>query len=394
MRATVAHTLPDFAHGGGQTLLRRTIAELTDFDHVVVGRAHGPMIEEFRDVGAQVEVFDQATPVAVAKMVKTIRTRGIGLVHTNNTPPDRLCGQLGALATGTPVINTFHSFPTVGTGVAKAAQRLVNKALCRVGQPRLLAVSQQCGRAYADVVDLAPDTITVAYPGITDQFFEPAPPPDPPLPAPRQPVTGLPSPVRLISVCRLTNRKGVGTVIDAFSRLVEGEAGSHAGSDAGSVERSVESPVELLIAGDGAERDCLEAQVDRLSLANQVHFLGHRDDVASLLQASDVFVTATETEGFGMSVVEAMACGLPVVAMELPVWSEFLTTDNARVASTTAEFAAHLHSLSADADLRTQLGQQGAQDAQSFRIAARARELAGIYRSVLDGTEPATGAAK
>ena len=379
MKGTVAHTLPDFAHGGGQMLLWRTISELPDFRHVVVARADGPMADEFVAIGAEVSVFDGSTPAAVIEMTRLIRSADVDIVHTNNTPADRLCGQLAALATSTRVINTFHSFPTEGTGAKKRLQRLANRVLCRAGRPRLLAVSDQCRRAYVEVMGLDDADVTVQYPGITDNFFAPAGEPNPPLPtgtissnrrAGAAGVTDATDQVeeilRLISVCRLTGRKGVGTVIDSFARI----AGDH-------------PHAELVIVGDGVERERLGDEAERLGVADRVRFLGHRSDVAALLQASDVYVTATETEGFGMSVVEAMACGLPIVAMELPVWVEFLSVDNALVASSTEQLSQHLATLMNDAARRRQLGARAKADAEAFRIAARARDLGATYDEVI-----------
>ncbi|MFO7898780.1 MAG: glycosyltransferase family 4 protein, partial [Planctomycetota bacterium] len=59
--------------------------------------------------------------------------------------------------------------------------------------------------------------------------------------------------------------------------------------------------------------DGLRRQADRLGIGDRVHFLGWRDDPAAVMNALDVLVTASEDEPFGRVVVEAMACGKPVV---------------------------------------------------------------------------------
>jgi glycosyltransferase involved in cell wall biosynthesis len=70
---------------------------------------------------------------------------------------------------------------------------------------------------------------------------------------------------------------------------------------------------DLLIAGDGSERRSLESQVDRSRISG-VHFLGLRNDVARLRERCGIFLATAPAEPFGLSVVEAMANGLPVVA--------------------------------------------------------------------------------
>lgn len=71
---------------------------------------------------------------------------------------------------------------------------------------------------------------------------------------------------------------------------------------------------ELWIAGDGHERPRLEALASELGVAASCRFLGHRRDVADLQRRAGMLLAPCPVEAFGLSVVEAMAAGLPVVA--------------------------------------------------------------------------------
>ncbi len=73
-------------------------------------------------------------------------------------------------------------------------------------------------------------------------------------------------------------------------------------------------PATLVLAGDGPERDAAEQEADRLGLRHDVRFLGKVENVADLLRGGDLFLLPSETESFGLAALEAMACGLPVVA--------------------------------------------------------------------------------
>jgi len=73
-------------------------------------------------------------------------------------------------------------------------------------------------------------------------------------------------------------------------------------------------PATLIMIGDGPERVDAENEARDLGVAQDVKFLGRLDSVASLLQASDLFLLPSQTESFGLAALEAMACGSPIVA--------------------------------------------------------------------------------
>jgi glycosyltransferase involved in cell wall biosynthesis len=72
----------------------------------------------------------------------------------------------------------------------------------------------------------------------------------------------------------------------------------------------------LVVVGEGEERSRLEALTQALGVADRVHFAGERssEDVIRFMRAADVFVLPSLVEAFGIVLVEAMSCGLPIVA--------------------------------------------------------------------------------
>lgn len=73
----------------------------------------------------------------------------------------------------------------------------------------------------------------------------------------------------------------------------------------------------LVLAGDGPTRPETEATVRELGLESDVRFLGKVDPVADIMRAADLFLLPSSSESFGLSALEAMACGVPVVASDV-----------------------------------------------------------------------------
>lgn len=111
-------------------------------------------------------------------------------------------------------------------------------------------------------------------------------------------------PVTLVTVGRLLANKRVDLLLDAVARL-------HAQGDM----------VTCRVIGDGPERTALEARAHALGIGARVEFrtdVGDQTTLYSLVKAARVFVSASEREGFGIAVLEALACGLPVVTTTAP----------------------------------------------------------------------------
>ena len=73
---------------------------------------------------------------------------------------------------------------------------------------------------------------------------------------------------------------------------------------------------KLLLAGEGPLMNECKKIANQLGVSSMVHFLGYRDDIASLLQMCDLAVASSYREGLPVNIMEAMACGLPVVATD------------------------------------------------------------------------------
>lgn len=83
----------------------------------------------------------------------------------------------------------------------------------------------------------------------------------------------------------------------------------------------------LIIAGDGPEKLALENTIQKLRISHRVQLLGRRNDIASILAASDIFVSSSQSEGQSNAILEAMAFELPVIATAVGGTPEIIEND-------------------------------------------------------------------
>lgn len=125
--------------------------------------------------------------------------------------------------------------------------------------------------------------------------------------------------------------------------------------------------VHCIIAGEGAERERLEALARKLAVSDRVHFLGFRSDIPAVLAALDIFVLASDSEGMANAMLEAMAAGLPVVSTWVSGTTAALSMDEDGVAPgivtgfNVQELCKATRRLLDDKELRHAMGERGRQ---------------------------------
>jgi glycosyltransferase involved in cell wall biosynthesis len=184
-----------------------------------------------------------------------------------------------------PFVLTEHS-----TGFAQGRLRWWERDLVR----RVVAAAYRCIAVSPDLARL----LQAQYPGSVWHYL-PNPlgeafvaDPDPPAGKPAK------SPFVFLSAARMSPEKGFSRLIDAFAEAFGGDPNTR-----------------LRLAGDGPIRGDLERLAERREVATQVDFLGNltATGVRNAMLAADAFVLASDVESFGVVVIEALACGRPVV---------------------------------------------------------------------------------
>lgn len=187
--------------------------------------------------------------------------------------------------------------------------------------------------------------------------------------------------VRAICVARLSPEKGHVGLLRAFAQA----------------RRNGAPDSELVLVGDGPERERVEQAIQALGLEGSVHLLGHKAEPDTLLEVaqSDLLVLASFMEGLPVVLMEALAYGLPVVAPRVAGVPELVEENVHGLLFAPAawdELAERLHRLLTDAGLRQRLGGAGrAKIEQEFEISRAVIPLVGRYRG--ERAEPFSRAA-
>ncbi len=160
---------------------------------------------------------------------------------------------------------------------------------------------------------------------------------------------GEPRPLRLVTASRLASRKRPGALVDVMSAVRE------------QLPTGVEVTLDVL--GDGPLRDRLQGRIDGAGLGETITLHGRvaRDELARRYQESDIYLSTTRLEAFGIAVLEARTAGLPVVAYADSGVADIITDGLSGLLATDDEaLAAAVVELAADDDLRTRIATHNA----------------------------------
>ncbi|MCX7625613.1 MAG: glycosyltransferase family 4 protein [Candidatus Sumerlaeaceae bacterium] len=174
----------------------------------------------------------------------------------------------------------------------------------------------------------------------------------------------------ILTVSRLAKEKNIGFLIEAFSRLCAYERSAH-----------------MVLVGDGDYRSQLEKLAIERGIAERTHFVGALSgrNLVSAYKSAKVFVFASQTETQGMVVLEAMANGLPVVAVDAPGVRDFVQhASNGYLVDDQGvdDFAERIKLLLTTPQLYETLREQARKTARKWSLAVGARKLETVYRQL------------
>lgn len=255
-----------------------------------------------------------------------------------------------------PIVRTRHiSAPIPGNWPTRWLYRSATRHVVTTGE----ALRQQV----IDQLALEPARVTSVPTGVASRFV-------PGNRAASRATLGLPAEVFVVSIiATLRSWKGHRFLLEAFAGLDDPQA-------------------RLLIVGDGPQRAALEAQVLALGLAPRVMMPGNQHDVLPWLHATDVFALPSyANEGVPQAILQAMACGLPVISTPIGAIGEAVVAEETGLLVAPQDASALLGAirrLRDDPVLRERMGQAGRLRAtERFSEATMLDRMESIFRDTI-----------
>ncbi len=376
-RPVVLHVLHTLNRAGAELLVRDLVADLRDRYRFVVAAldTDGPLHEDLRDLGAEVRLLNRRSGFdfgCARRIARLVREDQVDLIHAHQYTP--FCyAAMARLAGGhsAKLIFTEHGrhYPDERRPRRVWANRLLLGRLAH----RITAVGPFVRRALASNEGLSRHRIEVIRNGVrTDHFV--------PNPETRR---------RVRDELNLSDRQPVIGQVGGFRPVKDHRTAIHALRHL----HLLGCPAMLLLVGEGPCLELTRAEAVICRVDSHVRFLGRREDVADLWRAADVAMLTSLSEGTSVALLEAMACGLPVVATDVGGNREVVEHETTGLLGPRGDapaLAAHLQRLFADAHLRQRCGEAGRRRViEQFNKTDMHREYARLYEELTHALAPA-----
>jgi sugar transferase (PEP-CTERM/EpsH1 system associated) len=374
LRPLIAHVVYRFDVGGLENgvvnLINRLPAER--FRHAVIALTE---VTAFRERVRRNDVtyvsLNKAPGPGIRlapRLYRLFRELRPAVVHSRNLAA--LEASLPAWLAGVPVrIHGEHGWD-VGDLDGTNARNLWTRRIYRPFVSHYIALSQDLARYLTGRVSLPEQRVSHICNGVDTVRFAP--------PLRRQLPPGAPfAPTDYLvgTVGRMQPVKDHETLVKAFLLARERD-------------RDAAARMRLVIVGDGPQRPAIEALLERVGAASSAWIAGSRDDVPALLGQFDSFVLPSLAEGISNTILEAMACGRPIIATNVGGNGELIDDGNTGdlVVSGDAEaLCAAILRQFRDPERNRRLGEAARQEAlRRFSIDAMVSAYSAIYQRQLD----------
>lgn len=299
MKTKIMHIVLSMGYGGLEQIVAKLIkkADVNKFESMVccLDRS-GPLLEELKKDNIKTYVLgNRRGPLDLRLLVKIttlLRKEKIDIVHSHSG-----CIFYGAvagiLANVNGIIHTDH-----GRLIPDRKGLIIEDRLSSFFLNKFIGVSEDLTKYLKNTVGIKEEKLLTIINGVDTDIFHPI---NGTYKKEIRKIFGIVSDEKVIgTVCRLEPVKNICLLINCMKHIIK------------------EIPAcKLIIVGDGREKEKLIKLTDELNLTKSIKFLGERSDIEKVMRLFDIFVLPSLSEGTSMTILEAMASGLPVIASEV-----------------------------------------------------------------------------
>jgi glycosyltransferase involved in cell wall biosynthesis len=370
LRPRLVHLITSLDVGGTETMLLRTLPLLEKHfqNHVCAIRGRGQIGEQLQQAGIPVYYLDYNNVIdltAIWRFWRIIQKINPTILITYLIHADLFGRVLGRLF-GIPLIISSQRGSPLQWEFLRTFDRLTTYLVDLYTVQTNVAKRQLSKRLH-----LKPEKMIVIPNGVNLSLYGQAANPS----ETKKSLALPPDSFVITCVSHLRRGKGQSFLLSAFEQIASNNPNLH-----------------LLLVGEGEERPGLESQIKNYRSLRQIHLIGARSNVSSILAASDVFVMPTLAEGMSNAILEAMAAGLPCLVSDIEVNREVIKHGQTgllfKVKSSPA-IAAALSRVITDRQLRQRLGQQARTAiGQRHNIYSISETITDVYQQLINQQNP------
>jgi len=352
----ILQVIPYFCFGGAETMCENLTYALTALGHEVTVVSlydeHTPISDRMEAAGTKIHYLDKrlgADASMVPKLYRIMKQERPDVVHTH-LDVVKYAAVAARLAGVKKCIHTVHN---VAHKEAEGLAQIINRVYFRLGWAKPVALSPEVQNTIAGVYGLPDQDVPVIYNGIDLNRY-----------IPKTAYSDRETMV-LLHIGRFNEQKDHEGLLRAFQSL-----------------HSDYPQCQLHLVGDGELRDQIEALAGELSLENSVVFHGAMPDVRPFLHSADIFLLPSRYEGMPMTIIEAMATGLPIVATRVGGVPDMVHDGKSAlvVPRKTEAVAQACRRLIQDPALRESLGRAALRDSRRFSAEYMAESYCRVYQ--------------
>jgi glycosyltransferase involved in cell wall biosynthesis len=368
MPIKITHLITELSYGGAQKVLINLLSNIDKEKYkcsvVCFYNGESPVAQDIRDLSIEVidlKMTNKFRVDALYRLSSILKSQKPNILHSWMFHPV-LAGRIfGCLHKIPVIISSRHN-----VNIGGLFREMINRLTAQMDD-HVIAVCEVARQTEIKRAHILPDKVTTIYNGINLEEY----------------LTILRSRDEIrkylgvtnedfvvVSTGRMHYQKGYSILINAISLIT-----------------NTYPSIKLLLVGDGPVRSILEKYALELGISNQIMFTGQRSDISDILHASDVYISSSLWEGSSISIIEAMASGLPIIATKVGGTPELVEDKVSGIlvpSRNPSIIAQAIIELYTNAELRKNIGIQARQRAiKNFSSKEMVKKIEKLYLKLL-----------